>query len=237
MSKPAVASRFALLAVALSALFAATEPASAAVGIGTLTPGHIFISEVMPDPAKVADTRGEWFEVFNTRPDDINLAGLIVRSEGGTAGEKYIVTTDAILPAKGFFVFGRNSDATLNGGFTANLAWGTAMSLGNTSDYLRLELPDGTLLAGLAWSSSESGKSLEVRGGTLPGILPDDLAAAPINLVYGLGDHGTPGAMNSVDFGVSGIAPVPEPGTYALLAAGLAGLTLRQARRKLALQR
>jgi hypothetical protein len=237
MSKPAFASRSAFLAIALTATFAASHPASAAVGIGTLTPGHILISEVMPDPAKVSDTRGEWFEVFNTRPDDVNLAGLIVRSDGGTAGEKFIVTTDAILPAKGFFVFGRSTDTTLNGGFTANLAWGTAMSLGNASDYLKLELPDGTLLAGLSWSGSESGRSLEVHGGTLPGILPGDLGVAPLHLVYGLGDHGTPGAMNSVDFGVSGIAPVPEPGTYALLAAGLAGLTLRQARRKLALQR
>lgn len=238
MSKSAFASRFALLAAVLAPALTVSPPTSAAeIGLSAVKPGFLIVSEVMPDPAKVTDTRGEWFEVYNTRQDDINLASLIVRSEGGTAGEKYIVTTDAIIPAKGFFVFGRNADTTLNGGFTANLAWGTALSLGNASDYLRLELPDGTLLAGLSWSSSVSGRSLEVHGGTLPAILPGDLGAAPLNLVYGLGDHGTPGAMNSVDFGVSGIAPVPEPGTYALLAAGLAGLTLRQARRKLALQR
>lgn len=235
MSKPAFASRCTILAFAITAALAASQPASAALGVGNLTPGHILITEVMPDPAKVADTRGEWFEIYNTRTEDVNLASLIVRSEGGTAGEKYIVTTDAIIPARGFFVFGRSTDTALNGGFNANLAWGTALSLGNTSDYLRLEMPDGTLLAGLAWSSSVSGASLEVHGGTLPSIGPDDLAATPVNLVYGLGDRGTPGALNSVDFGVSGVAPVPEPGTYALLAAGLAGIALRQARRKVAL--
>lgn len=237
MSKPSFALRCPFLAITFASALAASQPASATLGLAEVTPGHLLISEVMPDPARVADTRGEWFEVHNTRADDINLAGLIVRSEGGTAGEKYIVTTDAIVPGMGFFVFGRSADTALNGGFTAHLAWGTAMSLGNTSDYLRLEQPDGTLLAGLSWASSVSGASLEVRGGTLPSILPDDLAATPTDLVYGLGDRGTPGAMNSVDFGVSGIAPVPEPGTYALLAAGLAGLTLRQARRKLALLR
>lgn len=235
MSKPAFASRCTILAVAVTAVLAASQPASAALGLAHLTPGHIFISEVMPDPAKVTDTRGEWFEVYNTRTEDVNLAGLTVRSEGGTAGEKFTVTTDAILPAHGFFVFGRSTDTTLNGGFNAHLAWGTALSLGNTSDHLTLEAPDGTYLAGLSWASSVAGASLEVRGGTLPSIGPGDLAATPVSLVYGLGDRGTPGAMNSVDFGVSGIAPVPEPGTYALLAAGLAGIALRQARRKVAL--
>ncbi len=235
MSKPAVASRCTILAIAVAAALAASQPASAALGIENLSRGHIFISEVMPDPAKVADTRGEWFEIHNTRSEDVNLASLIVRSEGGTAGEKFIVTTDAIVPANGFFVFGRSTDTTLNGGFNANLAWGTALSLGNTSDYLRLEMPNGTLLAALSWSSSVSGASLEVHGGTLPSIGPSDLASTPTSLVYGLGDSGTPGAMNSVDFGVGGIAPVPEPSTYALLALGLAGITLRQARRRLAL--
>lgn len=236
MNKPAFVSRSTILAVSVAAaVFATALPAAAEIGVSALSPGHLFISEVMPDPAKVSDTRGEWFEIFNTRPEPVNLVGLVVTSEGSTAQERFSVAMDALVPPNGFFVFARNADATLNGGFTANIAWGSTLSLGNAADYLKLEKPDGTLLAQISWSTALSGASLEVRGGTLPTIVAADLAPTPVGFAYGLGDRGTPGAMNSVDFGVSGIAPVPEPGTYALLAAGLAGLTLRQARRRVVL--
>ncbi|MEO8038657.1 MAG: PEP-CTERM sorting domain-containing protein, partial [Betaproteobacteria bacterium] len=152
----------------------------------------------------------------------------------GANQERFTVALDSVVPAHGFIVFGRIADQSINGGYAPGVTWGNALSLGNASDYLRLENGDGTLLSEISWSGSSAGASLEVHGGVLPTLVPADLQPTPAGFVYGLGDRGTPGLANSVDFGVTSLAPVPEPSTYALLAAGLAALTVRQARRRVA---
>lgn len=233
MSKPSFFSRPTILAASVAlAVLATAQPAAAALGVAALAPGSIFISEVMPDPAKVSDTRGEWFEVYNTQSTAVNLAGLVVSSEGGANGEHFTVAFDSIVQPHGFMVFGRTADQSINGGYAPGVTWGNALALGNASDYLRLEKGDGTMLSQISWTGASAGVSLEVHSGVLPTLVPADFQSTPAGHVYGLGDRGTPGLANTVDFGVSGLAPVPEPGTYALLAAGLAALTLRQMRRR-----
>ena len=228
--------RFALATTtaALAAMLAiTTAQATTTLTASTLLPGQLVISEVIPDPSKVADTAGEWFELVNPLGVAVDLGGLVVESQRGSGVENFTIAGSLVLQPGEFAVLGANADSGANGGVAVDYAWGSAISLGNSNDFVRIRTADGTTLVQVNWSSAAAGKSLEVRGGTLPLIVAADLASTPAGTTYGLGDLGTPGAANSAAVAVAGIiaAPVPEPSSYALVAAGLGLLALSRRRR------
>ena len=47
-----------------------------------VTTGDLLITEIMANPAAVSDSNGEWFEIFNTSSNAINLNGLIIKDNG-----------------------------------------------------------------------------------------------------------------------------------------------------------
>ena len=164
------------------------------------------------------------------------LPGQLVISEvipDPSKVENFTIAGSLIIQPGEFAVLGANADSGANGGVAVDYAWGSAISLGNSNDFVRIRTADGTTLVQVNWSSAAAGKSLEVRGGTLPLIVAADLANTPAGITYGLGDLGTPGAANSAAVAVAGIiaAPVPEPSSYALVAAGLGLLALSRRRR------
>jgi hypothetical protein len=217
---------------------ASTNPAHATslLGAADLVPGQIVISEVMANPARVDDTLGEWFEVFNPLAVSVDLGGLVVESQRGTGVESFSISGPLVLDPGAFAVFGSSANPALNGGLVVDRSWGNAISLGNSSDSVNIRTADGVSLVRVSWTSSVAGASAEVRGGTLPNIGQPGLATTAAELVYGLGDRGTPRAENGGVLGVAGIvaAPIPEPSTYAMLAAGLGLLGLSRRRVRIA---
>lgn len=227
-----------LLAACLSiGLVCAPSHAATPLGAADLVPGQLVISEIMANPAKVDDTVGEWFEVFNPLAVPVNLGGLIVESQKGNGVDAFAISGALIVAPGGFAVLGANADTSVNGGMLVNFAWGNTISLGNSSDSVNIRTSDGVSLVKVTWTSSASGASAEVHGGTLPTLVQADLATTAAGHVYGLGDRGTPGFANVGPLNVAGIvaAPVPEPATYAMVAAGLGLLALARRRRIAAL--
>ena len=79
--------------------------------------GDIVITEIMNNPSPVSDTTGEWFEVYNSTANSININGWVVKDDGtnihtidGTIGGS------TLIPAGEYFVLGRTSDTSTNGG-------------------------------------------------------------------------------------------------------------------------
>lgn len=107
----------------------------------------LFITEVMADPNVLNDTPGEWFEVFNAGATAVNLRGWQLRSGSGATGTEAIIlsaTADVFVPAGGYLVLGRSSDATANGGVTTvGLVYGTITLGNNNTDWIQLRQPDG----------------------------------------------------------------------------------------------
>ncbi len=172
----------------------------------------IVITEVMIDPAAVADTYGEWFEVHNPGATAIDLKDWWLRSDGQT---QHKVASTVVVPPGGYAVLCRNSNPSLNGGI-ANCAYQyVGLSLANTSnDTVEVADPSGTTVDIVAWVATSSkhapvGRSIALRHPFLDNASiefpsnPDNpeswasLNFSPSLVQYGDGDYGTPGAKNT----------------------------------------
>ncbi len=102
----------------------------------------ILISEIMKDPAAVADTDGEWFEIYNYGNTDVNINGWTIKDLGT---DQHIIDNGGplIVPAGGFLVLGVNGNSSTNGGVTVDYVY-TNIYLGNADDELILIAADGT---------------------------------------------------------------------------------------------
>ena len=89
-------------------------------GPDTVSQASLIITEVMQNPSAVSDSNGEWFEVFNPGPTQVNLNGWTLRDHGS---DSHLISQDVIVPAGVFFVLGRNNNASTNGGITVDYVY------------------------------------------------------------------------------------------------------------------
>lgn len=151
--------------------------------------GALRLSEVMPDPSRVDDSRGEYVEVENPGANPfVGRFRLVI------AGKDTIpVALDTIAPG-GFWILSKVLESD-NGGFRADLAIPNGWTLANSAGRVSLLDEAGTEIDSFGWTASTSGAAIE--------RCPDG-RWKPSTTTYGAGDRGTPGSPNSCD-------PTPRP--------------------------
>lgn len=158
--------------------------------------GDLIITEVMPNPAAVADADGEWFEVLVTAEVDLN--GVSLGRDPTEEADDHIDGNECLRVAAGTYVlFAKNADTATNGNLpAADVEYG--FSLVNSNGQLFVGYGE-QILDAVTWPSSSSGASINLDPGSLDPVANDEL----INFCtttdanpYGDGDHGTPGAAN-----------------------------------------
>ncbi len=162
--------------------------------------GEIVINEIMMDPAGVADTSGEWFELCNITSRPLDLQGLAIRTASQFV--RLAATGGVIVQPGAFLVLCRNGDPAVNGQVAAGYTYGSGISLPNSGGSLTVAQfgtngMDGAVIDTVQWTASTSGKSLSLKS-QFRNAIDNDVAANWYwsGKPYSSTDMGTPGSAN-----------------------------------------
>jgi hypothetical protein len=162
--------------------------------------GDLVITEVMPSPAKVSDTVGEWFEVKALK--DVDLNGIGLDRAGDSSNPNVVTSPDCLrLTAGSYALFAKSNDMTANGGLPAGSVLGTftfSMVSGSSTAPGDVQIvSQGNVIDAVTWTSSRSGKALQLDPDFTDAV-SNDMASnfCDATQPYGLGDLGTPAADN-----------------------------------------
>jgi len=160
------------------------------------TGGPIVINEVMINPAAVADSAGEYVELFNSGPSAIDVGGWVLRDDGANA---YTLPPGTSIAPGARLVIAASADPGANGGFTPDLIW-SGFALANAGDQVVLEDATAAEQDRLDYTGTPftgtSGRSLERVSFRLPTSDPLSWARATASLPAG--DRGSPGEVNTL---------------------------------------
>lgn len=154
----------------------------------------LVISEIMQNPDAVYDSAGEWFEVYNSGPGDVDMNGYTIYD---LDYDSFTIATSLVVTADDYAVFCVNGDFATNGGVYVDYVFPSDFYLGNGADELYIADDLATVLdhveydGGAVWPDP-TGHSMYF-GGT--GDNNDGtLWAEEDTYTYGDGDYGTPGS-------------------------------------------
>ncbi|MAE72114.1 MAG: hypothetical protein CME06_16805 [Gemmatimonadetes bacterium] len=168
-----------------------------ALAIAAPAPAQLVINEIMPNPVLVIDPLGEWFELYNSSPDSINIEGYIFSDNDGDSFE---VSTPVWIEPGDYAVLGASADTLLNGGVEIDYAYSGQMTLQTASDELVVFAPGLGELDRVEWDGGPSfpapvGASMSLLNPGLDNSVGENWFEATI-LRYNAIDVGTPGIDN-----------------------------------------
>jgi len=194
-------------AFALASLLFVGLAATPARGQGA-TP--LVINEIMQNPSAVADSAGEWFELYNPTSTPVDIDGWTIADNGI---DVHVIANGGplVVPANGFLVLGNNADPSTNGGVTIDYTYGSSFFLANGDDELVLIDASGAEIDRVGWDGGPSfpdptGASMALSDPALPNDVGANWCTS--TTAFGAGDFGTPGAVN--DCGGGGPGPGPS---------------------------
>ncbi|MCK5490556.1 MAG: lamin tail domain-containing protein [Candidatus Pacebacteria bacterium] len=165
--------------------------------IETINAGDIVINEIIQNPNAVGDSVGEWFELYNKTTKDINIEGCVIDDNDSNSHIVDTVSDSLVVPAIGYIVLARNGDSSLNGGLTPDYVY-SGIDLANADDEIifscqgteidRVEYDGGPIFP------NPTGKSMILADVLLDNNDGDNWCES--TSVFGVGDLGTPGAVN-----------------------------------------
>jgi len=206
--------------IACFALLTGATSNAATVGVTSLAPNSLVVTEYLANPVGVGDADGEYFEIYNTTGDSIDLDGLVVRDDGANA---FTVPSLVVAPYS-FAVFSSSDGTSL--GLIPDHVYGGSMALTNGDDEIGLYRPDDMLINKVAYTDGDGfgagiAHELELLNANLPAVtggpaLGGDFIAATAALP--LGNFGSPGSAGGTRIE---IAAVPLPAGAWLFASAL----------------
>lgn len=81
--------------------------------VASAASASLVVTEIMQNPRAVSDSNGEWFEVYNSGAEELNLNGWTFSDNDN---DSFTIEEDVIVGAGEYFVLGVNSDILANGG-------------------------------------------------------------------------------------------------------------------------
>ena len=169
-----------------------------AVPLSSVNAGELVVSEIMHDPASVADYRGEYIEIHNTLGVEVDINGLVVNTSN-EAG--FTVNQSIIVPAGGYVVLGASSNSGNNGG-NGNVDFQYSYSSFKLGKNDSVTISDGsTTFDTVSYTAStfpiSGGAAMILNTGSLDSTSNDTASNWCISSnVFGDGDFGTPGSAN-----------------------------------------
>ena len=151
---------------------------------------HIVISEVMPNPSAVSDAYGEWFEIINMDSITIDLNGWTIM-DGGS--DSHVISSSIEIQPGQYMVLGRNGNESVNGGYVSDYTY-ASFALANSDDEIILLDQDEKVVDDISYGGTfpySSGVSMYMIDHTSDNTIDSNWVAS--SLMYGDGDHGTPG--------------------------------------------
>lgn len=172
------------------------------IGQVEIKEGDIIITEIMQNPKAVRDSKGEWFELFNTGTNSIDLNNLVIKDAGANS---FTINKEGglVINPGEYVVMGNNDNISENGGIVLDYKY-SGFTLSNGEDEIiifneeEIKLIDQVNYTGTDNWPDPDGASMELKPDFFNYLDNDNGENWQFSTeLFGAGDYGTPGKANS----------------------------------------